>query len=57
MSHSPTPSSELIIYKAKDGSFELDAKLKEDTIWLSQSDIASLFSVNVPAVHRVSDLG
>jgi prophage maintenance system killer protein/prophage antirepressor-like protein len=52
MSHSPTPSSELIIYKAKDGSFELDAKLKEDTIWLSQSDIASLFSVNVPAVSK-----
>jgi prophage maintenance system killer protein len=47
-----TSSSSIIIYEAKDGSIKLDAKLVDDTIWLSQAEIASLFSVQLPAISK-----
>ena len=47
-----TSKGELTLFKAKDGSIELDVKLTDDTVWLSQQDIASLFQVQVPAVSK-----
>ena len=35
---------EIVIYKAKDGSQQLEVKLEEDTVWLSQKQMAELFS-------------
>ena len=34
---------EILIYKAKDGSQQLEVKLEEDTLWLTQAQIVSLF--------------
>ena len=45
-------STDLLIYQAKDGSVKLSVKLTDNTVWLSQADIASLFSVNVPAISK-----
>ena len=45
-------NNELIIYEAKDGSVKLSVNVKDDTVWLSQTDIASLFDVHVPAVSK-----
>ncbi len=44
--------SDLTIYQAKDGSMKLDVKLTDDTVWLTQTDIAHLFGVQVPAVSK-----
>ena len=34
---------EILIYKAKDGSQQLEVKLEDETIWLSQKQMADLF--------------
>ena len=36
---------EIIIYQSPDGQTELDVRLEEDTVWLSQSQIAQLLAV------------
>ena len=41
----------IIIYERKDGA-HFDVTLKEDTIWLSQQQIANLFVVRNPAVSK-----
>jgi death-on-curing family protein len=34
---------EVLIYKAKDGSQQLEVRLEEDTVWLTQQQMAALF--------------
>lgn len=34
---------EVLLYKAKDGSQQLEVRLEEDTVWLTQSQMAELF--------------
>lgn len=43
---------EVIIYKTKTGKISLDVKLKKETIWLTQKEIAILFDVNIPAISK-----
>ncbi len=43
---------QLVLYQSEDGSLQLEAKLEEDSIWLSMAQIAALFHVNVPAVSK-----
>lgn len=38
-----TNRGEIIIYKAEDGSSQLEVNFKDDTVWLSQSQMAQLF--------------
>lgn len=42
---------EIIIYKAGSGP-ELQVKLEDETVWLTQVQIATLFGVNVPAIFK-----
>lgn len=35
--------SEIIIYKAEDGSTEIDVRIEKDSVWLSQLQMAILF--------------
>jgi hypothetical protein len=37
------PRGEIVIYKASDGSAQLDVKLEEETVWLTQVQMAILF--------------
>ena len=37
---------EIVIYKTKDGKTSLDVKLEEETIWLTQKQMAELFGKN-----------
>jgi death-on-curing family protein len=46
------PKGEIVIYRAKDGSAKLEAKLEEDTIWLRQEQIALLFGTKRPAITK-----
>ncbi len=43
---------EIILYKAPDGTSEIDVKFDGDTIWLNQSQIATLFDVSVKTVNE-----
>ena len=40
------------LYRSSDGSVCLDVRLDKDTVWLSQSQIATLFGVNSQAITR-----
>lgn len=42
----------IVIYSAPDGSIELKAKLKDDTLWLTLEEIARLFEVQRPAITK-----
>ena len=42
----------IVLYQSPDGKTSLDVRLEHDTIWLSQSQIAELFDVNVPAISK-----
>ena len=44
--------SEIILYKTEDGSIKIDTILQNETIWLTQSAMAELFDVNVPAISK-----
>jgi hypothetical protein len=44
--------SEIILYKTEDGAIKIDAILQNETIWLTQSAMAELFDVNVPAISK-----
>ena len=43
---------EILMYKAKDGSQQLEVKLEKDTVWLNQKQIAELFDTQRPAVTK-----
>ena len=43
---------EILIYQTEDGKAILDVKLENDTVWLTQMQIATLFGVNRPAVTK-----
>jgi hypothetical protein len=42
---------EIIIYRSKEGP-QLDVHLEEDTVWLTQKQMASLFSKGVPTINE-----
>ena len=44
---------EIVIYTSADGKITLDAKLENETIWLTQKQMAVLFGVNVPAIANL----
>ena len=43
---------EIIIYTSEDGKISLDTKLENNTIWLTQKDMAELFGVKTPAIYK-----
>lgn len=44
--------SQIIIYQTPDGNTQLDVKLDQDTVWLSQNQIAELFGTKRPAITK-----
>ena len=43
---------EIIIYTSEDGTVSLDTKLENETIWLTQKQMAALFGVKTPAINK-----
>ncbi len=43
MTQTPTANSEILIYSAPDGAIKIDVQLENDTVWLTQADMARLF--------------
>ena len=46
------PKKDIVIYKNKDNDIELEVNLKDETVWLDQKSIASLFGVYIPAISK-----
>ncbi|PHS58555.1 MAG: cell filamentation protein Fic [Sulfurimonas sp.] len=44
--------SEMIIYQNEDGTTELDIKLENETLWLSQKQLSELFSVTTATINE-----
>ena len=44
--------SEIILYKTEDGSIKVDTVFRDETIWLSQAQMAELFDVKIPSVSK-----
>src|SRR3990172_12752532 len=46
-----TAISELILYQAEDGKTNIEVRLKNETVWMSQLAMADLFQTTVPNIN------
>ena len=44
--------SQIILYTTPDGDIKIDTILEDETIWLTQSTMAELFDVKIPAISK-----
>jgi hypothetical protein len=52
MAIDPDNSGELVIYPGKEGRLRLQARLRDDSLWLTQKQMAELFGVQPPAISK-----
>lgn len=45
-------TEEIILHQTADGETAIDVTLKQDTIWLTQKQIAELFGTKRPAITK-----
>lgn len=45
-------SQQVVIYQSSDGKLRLEAQLQNETIWLSQAQIADLLGINIPGISK-----
>ena len=43
---------EIIIYRAEDNTVQLDVRMEQETVWLTQKQIAELFGVKKAAISK-----
>lgn len=46
----PPEHGQLLVYAAEDGKLKLDVRLEDETAWLMQAQMASLFQTTIPSV-------
>jgi len=51
MSDEPLPQSELILYQTEDGRTRIQCRFENETIWLTQVQMAELFQTSVPNIN------
>ena len=44
------PKSRFLLYQTSDGQTRLEVRLENETVWLSQSQMAELFQTSLPNV-------
>lgn len=44
--------SQIIIYKAETGETKIDVRFENETVWLTQKDLAELFQVTIPTISE-----
>ncbi len=44
--------NQIEIYQSNDGQTQIEVKFREETIWLTQKQIASLFGTEIPAINK-----
>lgn len=42
----------MVVYQSKDGGLELGARIEKDSVWLNQSQIADLFSIDRSVITK-----
>lgn len=47
----PPPRSSLILYQTEDGQTRVQCRFEEETIWLTQAQMAELFQTSVPNIN------
>jgi len=47
-----TPKSEIVLYESEDGRTRIKCRFENETIWLTQIQIAKLFQTSVPNVNQ-----
>lgn len=54
LSHPTSPSAPagLIIYQSPDGTSRIHVRLDQETLWLSQRQLAELFQKSVPTINE-----
>lgn len=52
MNTSEQPESKIVIYTSDDGKVSLETKLDNDTLWLTQKQMAELFDKNVRTINE-----
>jgi len=50
--YQPNKTGEIILYQNQDNTISLNVRLENDTIWLTQAQIALLFGVKQPAISK-----
>ncbi len=45
------PTGELVVYEADDGSVRVDVHIEQETVWLSQRDMAAVFDTSVQNIQ------
>lgn len=51
MSEEPTPNSAIILYQTEDGRTRVQCRFEDETLWLTQVQIAELFQTTVPNIN------
>lgn len=49
---SEAPQSSIVLYRTEDGRTRIQCRFEDETIWLTQAQIAELFQVTVPTVNE-----
>lgn len=52
MTDTPAPKSELILYQTEDGRTRIQCRFDEDTLWLTQAQMAELFQIGVGTINH-----
>lgn len=48
----PAPESEIILYRSEDGRTRLDCRFEDETLWLTQAQIAELYQKDVRTINE-----
>jgi hypothetical protein len=48
----PSDTSEIVLYQTEDGKIKIDTVFQDETIWLTQAQMAELFDVKRPAITK-----
>ena len=49
---SDKPRGEILVYQAKDGKTRVEVSLRDETVWLSQKQLADLFSTERSVITK-----
>lgn len=44
--------SEILLYQAEDGSFQIDVPIEEESVWLSQKQMSELFQKDIRTINE-----
>ena len=47
----PSPTGEFLLYTTADGRIRIETRMQDETVWLSQKQLAELFQTSVPNIN------